>query len=203
MRAGWMAAMAMAEAIAAQAGQAQPKLTVWIESPHDLDVVVLAGAEGTASRVFAQVGVKLEWKIGTPPANAPDENLAMAFDAKAPARFDRDALGYATVGGSGTVIHIFYVRVIRTGAKKLVSVILGHVMAHEITHVLEGIPRHSDMGLMKAQWRAQDYYQMSRRPLPFAPIDAEMVRAHFVREAAATPHAPAGTQPAEPVTDSR
>jgi hypothetical protein len=198
-----MAAMEMAVAMAAQAGQAQPKLTVWIESPRDLDVVVLAGAEGTAARIFAQVDVKLEWKIGTPPANAPGENLAMAFDAAAPARFDAGALGYATVGGSGTTIHIFYYRVLRQNAGELLPVILGHVMAHEITHVLEGIPRHSDTGLMKAQWQADDYYRMSRSPLPFAPIDADMVRAHFAREAAALPQAPGAAQPAEPVTDSR
>jgi hypothetical protein len=56
---------------------------------------------------------------------------------------------------------------------------------------------------MKARWQAADYYQMTRRPMPFAPIDADMVRAHFAREAAAIPRAPGAAQPAEPVTDSR
>ena len=197
MKAGWMAETALAVELAAYAGQVPPKLTVWIESPHDLDVVVLAGAEGTAARIFAQVGVKLEWKIGIPPDSTPGENLTMAFDAEAPAHLDANAMGYATVGGNGTVVHVFYRRVIRSHAKELVPVLLGHVMAHEITHVLEGIARHSDRGLMKANWKAEDYYQMSRRPMPFAPIDADLVTAHFAREAAAIPPGPKGIRATE------
>ena len=48
-------------------------------------------------------------------------------------------------------------------------------LVHEITHVLQGIDRHSDSGVMKALWTAQDYFQMRVEALPFAPEDVELI----------------------------
>jgi hypothetical protein len=52
------------------------------------------------------------------------------------------------------------------------------VLVHEITHVLQGIEhqRHSEDGVMKARWTADDLYQMSYRPLHFDPFDVELIR---------------------------
>ena len=51
------------------------------------------------------------------------------------------------------------------------STVLGHVMAHEITHIIQGFPRHSDTGLMKPHWSGHDLTQMRYRPLPFTQED--------------------------------
>ena len=53
--------------------------------------------------------------------------------------------------------------------------VLAHVMAHEITHVLEGIGRHSQTGVMRAHWRGGDYREMRSKPLPFAPEDVCLI----------------------------
>jgi len=67
--------------------------------------------------------------------------------------------------------------------------VLAHVLVHEITHVLEGICRHSATGIMKARWNQQDYLEMSCKPLPFAPEDVDLIyaglRARQTRLAAA------------------
>jgi hypothetical protein len=54
---------------------------------------------------------------------------------------------------------------------------LAHVLVHEITHVLQGICRHSATGIMKARWDQRDYFEMSRKPLPFAEEDVALIYA--------------------------
>ena len=54
--------------------------------------------------------------------------------------------------------------------------VLGHLMAHEITHVLQGISRHSETGLMRARWSPEDYMQMPSKPLPLTPYDVKLIR---------------------------
>ncbi len=69
------------------------------------------------------------------------------------------ALPYAE---SGTTIHVFYRRIVESH-RELGAEILGHVIAHEIGHVLEGIARHSPEGLMKAHWGLHDYMTMKKK----------------------------------------
>jgi hypothetical protein len=52
--------------------------------------------------------------------------------------------------------------------------LLAHVMTHEITHVLEGINRHSETGMMKGQWTETDYRAMAAG-LRFAPVDVALI----------------------------
>jgi hypothetical protein len=58
--------------------------------------------------------------------------------------------------------------------------ILGHVMAHEIGHLLQGITRHSETGVMKAHWTAADYGSMAFRPLRFTDEDVRLILAGLV-----------------------
>ena len=53
--------------------------------------------------------------------------------------------------------------------------LLAHVLVHELTHLLEGVPRHSASGIMKAHWDENDYSRMLLAPLPFAAEDIEMI----------------------------
>lgn len=55
------------------------------------------------------------------------------------------------------------------------DVLLAHVLAHEITHILEGIARHSQQGLMKAKWDNKDYVRMRERSLKFTPEDVNLI----------------------------
>ncbi|MBZ5724913.1 MAG: hypothetical protein LAP87_07940 [Acidobacteriia bacterium] len=107
------------------------------------------------------------------------ETLEIVLDTQAPARFSAGAMGYATVGKEGTAIHVFYHRVRACPWPELTTALLGHVMVHEITHVLEDVARHSRSGVMKANFDGHDYDVMRARPLRFAAEDVELVQAHF------------------------
>ena len=76
----------------------------------------------------------------------------------------------------GAHIRVFFDRIENSGTGKLVPVLLAHVLVHEITHILQGSDHHSEEGVMKAHWTANDLYQMSYRPLPFDPFDVELIR---------------------------
>ena len=67
-------------------------------------------------------------------------------------------------------------------------------MAHEITHLLEVVARHSQTGVMKAHWDAHDFMQMALTPLPFDPVDIFLIqRSLRVSAVAATPAVPPAT----------
>jgi hypothetical protein len=62
--------------------------------------------------------------------------------------------------------------------------VLGHVIAHEIGHILQGVARHSTDGLMKPHWSLKDYWQMKKPYLFFAAEDVELMQLQMQRAAA-------------------
>ena len=60
---------------------------------------------------------------------------------------------------------------------RLEPIVLAHVLVHELTHVLQGVSRHSEAGVMQAHWTIRDYSEMEDKPLGFTPDDADLV--HF------------------------
>jgi len=61
------------------------------------------------------------------------------------------------------------------GEAWLAPALLAHVLVHEITHILEGVARHSETGIMKANWTLRDYYDMQTKTLQFASEDVELI----------------------------
>ena len=52
---------------------------------------------------------------------------------------------------------------------------MGHVIAHEVMHILQGVARHSESGVMKANWTGADYQRMAWKPLPFTEEDVLLI----------------------------
>lgn len=141
---------------------------------------VLLRAKSTVTRIFAGIGVPIEWRAAGGESAA---SIEMQLDDAVPAALHPGALAYSTpYGTSGTRVHVLWDRVVRASpSRNLAGIHLGHVMAHEIAHVLEGINRHSAEGVMKAHWDDHDFYQMAFRPLPFAPQDVALIHAGLDR----------------------
>jgi hypothetical protein len=81
------------------------------------------------------------------------------------------SLAYA-VPREGSHITVFIDRIEQMRAP---SNVLAHVMVHEITHLLQGIGRHSATGVMKEVWTAGDFGGMRLRPLSFTPLDKDLI----------------------------
>jgi hypothetical protein len=75
----------------------------------------------------------------------------------------------------GDQITILYDRVEETVVPSALPALLAHVLVHEITHILQGINRHSESGVMKAHWAAGDYMAMEKKPLPFTDKDVDLI----------------------------
>ena len=65
------------------------------------------------------------------------------------------------------------------------SILLAHVLAHEITHILQVSCRHSDRGVMKAGWDGFDYDDMAWAPIAFAKYDIDLIHRGIAARAAA------------------
>jgi hypothetical protein len=128
-------------------------------------------AEAQATAMFAAIGVKLDWRCSK---SHPQTTIVVSIEAVAPENRKAGELAYA-LPYEGTHIVVFYDRV-RKQSPNHVAAVLAHVLVHEMTHILQGLPHHSERGVMKAQWDAGDYSQMASKPLPFTDDDIDLVQ---------------------------
>jgi len=52
---------------------------------------------------------------------------------------------------------------------------IGYVLAHELAHVMQGVGRHSESGILKAQWSSDDFEEMIFHKLAFTNFDVELI----------------------------
>ncbi len=166
------AMLAMAVAMAVQAGQARKQnVVVYLENNANVPQDVTNRAQELASSMFASIGVKIDWRIGEPSASSSPGAIAMSLARNTPKMEMPGALAYA-MPHEGVHIVVFWDRM---ECGLIPTELLAHVMVHEITHILEGVSRHSESGIMRAQWTEVDHKTMKTRPLSFAAEDVELI----------------------------
>ncbi|MDR3699165.1 MAG: hypothetical protein P4L56_05985 [Candidatus Sulfopaludibacter sp.] len=154
-------------------------LTVYLQNTATAEFMTLVAAKGVTAKIFRGIGVRIHWELGGP-AKTGGAGIVIQFDSNAPSRFRPDAFAYATpFDYTRTCIHIFYDRVLGSVPRKLAPELLGHVMAHEIGHLLERTDGHSETGVMKAHWTTGDYDLMSMGPLSFTAGDVSAIRGYW------------------------
>ena len=156
---------------------------------------MLAEAEEVAARVFRCAGVDLNWENRL----ATSKEAEFYFDYQilaqrplfvylflregrnnTPARF-----GYATVNSDGGESASIFSRPILDlthdfNQPATMTQILGHVMAHEIGHLLS-IVSHSPTGIMRDRWDYTDYRRMAWQGLLFSEAESAAMRAALLR----------------------
>jgi hypothetical protein len=172
-----------------QAAQhAVPDVMVYVEGGELVAASVLLRAEATATRMFARIGVQVQWPDrrpgrGAEPASTgcalkrPEEIVVRMASERAASAL-REALAVARpFAHTGVRVTVFYGELREVGRvqPRLEPVLLAHVLVHEITHVLQGVAQHSSTGVMRAHWTGRDYANMEERPLEFAGLDAELI----------------------------
>jgi hypothetical protein len=127
------------------------------------------------------VGIEVEWRRGTQNYHGPAEVIEL--DLSEPnLRYKPGAMAYARLGKqSGHHIEVFYNRVRDSVNEATEPALLAHVFVHEITHILEGVDRHSAYGVMKAAWGMEDRWRMRYQTLSFAPEDLRLLHAWAAR----------------------
>jgi len=177
---GWTAAAL------AKSGQPKQKLTVYVENRAQTSNAILFHAESLATRMFAEIGVALEWRSGTPSRASTGPVILMQLVVDTPGKYRPGALAYS-LPFEGVHTTLFYDR-IEEGPVVSTASVLAHVMVHEITHLVQGIDLHSDSGVMKAHWSERDLVDMAVKPLAFTPLDVQLInsglRSRAARQAA-------------------
>ena len=168
-----MTALVVTAGVAAQAGEpgqaAERTVPVCMESDPTIDLIVTVRAEKIASKMFSGIGVTLDWRL-----KCPVEGIRISVSDDRLAHRLPNAFAYA-LPYEGTHIVVFYDRVERVSKPTERPTLLAHVLVHEITHILQGVDRHSAQGVMKATWDGSDYAAMTWQPLAFAYHDIELI----------------------------
>jgi hypothetical protein len=148
-------------------------------SPRDL-----AAAETYAVAIYRAAGIQTVWINST---RAPGENRSRHFRVvilspeMTATKCKEDQLGESVLGtatdgvtdGSGRIAYIFAGRIRPTAWRYLATFErgLGHVMAHEVGHLLLGGHSHTPTGLMTADW-----YPLETHLQTLTPEQAQVIR---------------------------
>ena len=182
MRTGKLALAVLMTAGASAATDPSTEVHIYVRGEQHVDLLVTHGAQRQASEMLRSAGIRIVWKFGRPdhaPCCKPQVVLEYETDTnRAP-----DVMGYAFPNGDGSGgIKILYRRIV--ARRRRPEKVLAHVIVHEVTHMLQGIPRHAESGIMKALWSRKDYEQMDRSPLEFTAIDIQLIQAGVAKRIA-------------------
>jgi hypothetical protein len=165
-----MLAMAAVMGTTGWAGEiGERKVVVCME--RGTDIFTALRAQTLASKMFAEIDVKVAWQQGS--ACVADA-VRIRLSTNTPVDLKPGVLAYA-LPYEGTHIVVFYDRIQKAVEPGAVPYLLAHVLAHEITHILQGVNRHSASGVMKAHWEPDDFLKMKRRPLSFTEEDVTLI----------------------------
>jgi hypothetical protein len=184
MRYGIPAFILLLNATAAGASRERLVVCSFVEDPSVVDWSMLTKAKLTAAAILKQGGVELKWSKSRRPLECAKWLMEIKFSERTPDVMLPGAMGYAPPYATGPIrVTVFLDRLwpVLARTPNWRGSILGHVIAHELTHVLQGIARHADQGLMKARWSEDDFQQMGVKPLGYTPADLRLLRSGMAR----------------------
>jgi hypothetical protein len=197
---GLILAFSSPEGWAKSLPQESPSVAISVFNEAGISPTILKQAEEVASRVFEESGIHVEWVNCSPAEEALGHEAACpeaAFPDHLHVHIVRRSLNmkdsvlgvsFLSPEGSGCQADVFYEGIERIYRESLVhtTVILGHVMAHEIGHLLLGINSHSVRGIMRAHWDKEDLTRAEACTLLFAESQsrrmAQRLRTAMARE---------------------
>ena len=172
MRTGWLvlALLVMSRHAAAE------DITVCIATTG---LVLTGGATSIATSVFQKAGVAIAWQCpGARASGGPRTWLPIELVEGTP---DERLPGVLAVSHpyarctKGITVYYDRVQSLAHGTNRE-SALLAYVLVHEITHVIQGINRHSQTGVMKAHWSEEDQAAIVERRLGFEDKDVRLIR---------------------------
>jgi hypothetical protein len=174
--------------------QAQTSITITLYDIAGVRPGVLATMKTETSSIFRAAGVELEW-VDCAFAGKPVRNAECAIPL-GPTRF----MLRLVPGVNKTMPGVAGLAFVKDGAGVLVCLypertrelardsgwdsgdLLGHTAAHELGHLVLRSEAHTEGGLMRARWEAQDLRRLSHAGLIFLPGQLRVVLAEMVQK---------------------
>lgn len=171
------------------------RITVLVYNYAGISREAVAEAERGAGRIFEHAGIDTDW-LDCPlyPDQAADHpaclvtpgpaKLILRIAAGAMAQRmhpDQESFGFALQpedGSFGTVANVFSDRAGELVNRRGIAfgVMLGHLMAHELGHLLLGAGAHSSAGIMHVPWHNKELEMLSRGSMAFLPFESERMQ---------------------------
>ncbi|HLH03254.1 MAG TPA: hypothetical protein VKX25_10815 [Bryobacteraceae bacterium] len=146
------------------AGPPAPAIRIYVYSSSDVRASLLEYSESEAARILRPAQLRLEWINCLPEASVqpclsphfPGE-MILRLVPKAWPEVKPNVFGFADSSSGRPAAFVFYDRALSLqGANRFLFIILGRILAHEITHLLLPQEGHRSQGLMRARWTTSD-----------------------------------------------
>ena len=145
-------------------------------SGRDDSLQLLRSGRPLASEIFRKIGIHLTWHTGELPAG--QKAFGICTVEQAPVSAGPDALAASHLSNSAGVEITMYgdrLHLFLKAHSTPVGVAAAYVLAHELGHAMQGVARHSAIGIMKAHWSDSDFTEMVFHQLAFTPYDIELI----------------------------
>lgn len=173
-----------------------PRITVLVYNYAAVPNHILARAEKEAGRIYGNIGVDLHWRdcahFEKQQADPPDcrsaqlpTRITIQIVSRSRAqvlKIGAETFGSAVFpedGGFGVFAIVRADRAqepAREGGPGF-GVLLGHLIAHELGHLMLGIGGHSPSGVMHVPWNTKQLEMISQGTMSSMPWQAEKIRA--------------------------
>lgn len=181
--------------MAAAAGE-RPVVEVFLPPFMDQKLNKAMGrAQGIVLDAYAEIGIRVVWHSASSlPSDCVQTPMhrQIVFDlSTGAAGRSQGALAFANpYSKKGACVTLLIDRLKDSAERNpdTTGIVMGHVLAHEIGHVLQGIARHSETGLMKERWSVKEIQEMWRARLRFTAYDAELIMESLRRPLADSVH---------------
>jgi hypothetical protein len=168
-------------------------LTVSVFNDAAVSPGVLSAAQNRAVFIMQRAGISLAWlDCGTPRNRPPNSGCsAISFpqhlsirliSQKSLASDDTFGQSFQDAEGRGSYAIVYFRTLESSKAAETVTAgeLLGHVVAHELGHLLLGLNSHSSAGLMLALWRPPELYQVVHGNLFFTREQVDRIRSRYL-----------------------
>jgi hypothetical protein len=190
-------AASLAIPLCAPAAGDEPEVDVylpaaWTPAMHS----VLYRARAVVTEIYSGMGIRVAWKAaGASPGGCSvgpsHASIIVNEQFSTTQGISREALAFSSpYSRAGPCITLLMNRLRPAVESNPLSAgfLLGHVLAHEIGHVLEGSDGHSEGGLMKSRWSPHEMATMPLERLRFSARDTRAILNALGGRAA--PHTP-------------
>lgn len=166
----------------------QPVVEVFLPASVGFEMVhAFQVARGVVEQIYSEIGIRVIWRDRRAPDACTKQPLhrqiVVAMLPSAPIGRSTEAWAFANpYSTKGPCVMLLMDRLYPEIKRNPLHAgyPLGHVLAHEMGHVLEGIARHSEAGVMKGSWSLHETLDMwSQKRLSFTTHDAELIYAAF------------------------
>jgi len=144
---------------------------------------VVHRAQEEVTRVYATIGVPLEWSDASAPyaEHQPGiQVIVLPYETGGLHQNEKTVMGSAVRTADGSAVaYVYYRRVQAESERYEVStgLVLACAIAHELGHLLLPMRAHAPDGLMRACWSREEFHRAAQGQLRFLPAEAARIRA--------------------------